>query len=117
MPTPLSLLVSEEGEIVFSPDCGHSRAHLCFRGSGRKVIVPGPCGEENRPRLQPARTNPFKDATMNSTLNPSRFSLPWRLVLCLVVLAGTAGGCGKKGKKTEVSGKVVLLKKDGSTQD
>jgi hypothetical protein len=79
--------------------------------------VPGPCGEEHRPRLQPTRTTPFKHSTMNSTLRPCLRSLPWRLVLCLAVLTGAAGGCGKQGKKNEVSGKVVLVKKNGATQD
>jgi hypothetical protein len=54
---------------------------------------------------------------MNRTQTLCSSSLPWRLALGLTVLAVAAGGCGKKGKKNEVTGKVVLVKKDGTTQD
>ena len=54
---------------------------------------------------------------MNRTQTPCCSSLPWRLALGLTVLAVAAGGCGKKDKKNEVTGKVVLVKKDGATQD
>jgi len=64
---------------------------------------------------QPQQISP--NTTMRRTQTPCCSSLPWRLALGLTVLAVAAGGCGKKGKKNEVTGKVVLLKKDGTTQD
>jgi len=53
---------------------------------------------------------------MNRMKNRSRSTSLVRLVLCLAVVA-VVSGCGKGKKQNEVSGKVVLIKKDGTRQD